>query len=106
MNGAYQDDSELGKLMHDFNCSDASDMFFEILARKTRYLKETQEGVSEMCKIMEDLRDESFAEGQVQMAKVIALKLNQKGTSIEEIADTVGFGVPIVKGWLTPTVPQ
>ena len=37
----------------------AQSMHFTILAEKTRYLK----GVSEMCKVMEDLRDESDAEG-------------------------------------------
>ena len=38
-------------------------MHFSILAEKTRYLKENPKGVSEMCKVMEDLRGESDAEG-------------------------------------------
>lgn len=106
VNGKCRDDSDLGKLMHDFDCSDASDMFFGVLAEKTRYLKETQEGVSKMCKIMEDLRDESFAEGKTEQAKATAQRLYQIGLPIEKIADAVNFGIPIVKGWLTPTVPQ
>ena len=48
VNGEYRDDSDLGKLMHDFNCTDAADMNFELLAEKTRYLKENPKGVSEM----------------------------------------------------------
>jgi len=40
VNGEYRDDSDIGKLMHDFNCISADDMNFEILAEKTRYLKE------------------------------------------------------------------
>lgn len=56
VNGEYRDDSDIGKLMHDFNCTSADDMNFEILAEKTRYLKENPKGVSEMCKVMEDLR--------------------------------------------------
>ena len=35
-------------------------MHYELLAEKTRYLKETPEGVSEMCKVMEELRNESY----------------------------------------------
>ena len=31
-------------------------MHYELLAEKTRYLKENPEGVSEMCKVMEELR--------------------------------------------------
>ena len=38
--GEYRGDSDLGKLMHDFDCTDAEDMYFDLLAEKTRYLKE------------------------------------------------------------------
>ena len=106
VNGEYRDDSDIGKLMHDFNCTSADDMHFSILAEKTRYLKENPKGVSEMCKVMEDLRDESYAEGlehgEVKKAKEMALKLNQKGTALEEIADLVGFDIATVEKWLTP----
>lgn len=106
VNGEYRDDSDIGRLMHDFNCTSADDMHFSILAEKTRYLKENPKGVSEMCKVMEDLRDESYAEGlehgEVKKAKEMALKLNQKGTALEEIADLVGFDVATVEKWLTP----
>lgn len=118
VNGAYQDDSDLGKLMHDFNCTDASDMNYEILAEKTRYLKENPKGVSEMCKVMEDLRDVSYAEGRAEgraegmeqgrteQAKIMARKLSQRGSSIEEIADLVGFSVATVKDWIAPKLVQ
>lgn len=43
-NGAYQGDSDIGKLMHDFRCTDASDMNFVLLAGRTRYLKENPKG--------------------------------------------------------------
>ena len=44
INGKYQGDSELGKLMHDFNCTKADDMNFKPMAERTRYLKENPEG--------------------------------------------------------------
>ncbi len=106
VNGEYRDDSDIGRLMHDFNCTDAADMNFPILAEKTRYLKENPRGVSEMCKAMEELRDESYAEGmeqgKLEQAKVMAMKLWLKGEPVEEIADLVGFSVSTVEKWLTP----
>ena len=100
-------------------------MHFELLAEKTRYLKENPKGVSEMCKVMEDLRNESYAEGQAegraegrvegraegrvegrvegreQQAKDTAIRMNKKGRSVEEIADCIDFDVEIVKKWLS-----
>lgn len=106
VNGEYRDDSDIGRLMHDFNCTNASDMNFALLAERTRYLKETSKGVSEMCKVMEELRDESYAEGmedgKLEQARVMALKLWMKGETIEEIADLVGFSASTVEKWLTP----
>lgn len=44
--------------MHDFNCTDAADMNFKLLAERTRYLKENPKRVNEMCKVIEDIRKE------------------------------------------------
>lgn len=45
VNGEYRGDFEIGRLMYDFNCMDADDMNYGLMADRTRYLKETQEGV-------------------------------------------------------------
>ena len=58
VNGEYRGESEIGKLMHDFNCTKADDMNFGLIAERTRYLKENPKGVQEMCKVMEDMRNE------------------------------------------------
>lgn len=62
--------------------------------------------MSEMCKVMEDLRNESYAEGQAegreQQAKNTAIRMNKKGHSVEEIADCIDFDVEIVRKWLAP----
>ncbi len=50
VNGEYRGDSDLGKLMHDFNCTKAEDMNFRLMVERTRYLKENPKGVEEMCK--------------------------------------------------------
>ena len=107
VNGEYRGDSDLGKLMHDFNCTDAEDMYFDLLAEKTRYLKENPKGVNEMCKVMEDLRNESYAEGREEgreeQAKITAFRMGKKGSSPEEIAELIDFDVETVKKWLQTT---
>ena len=45
VNGEYLGESDLGKLMHDFNCTKADDMNFELMADRTWYLKENPKGV-------------------------------------------------------------
>ena len=62
VNGAYRGNDEIGNLMHDFCCSDADDMINKDLADRTRYFKETEEGVSAVCKVMEEMRNEKERE--------------------------------------------
>lgn len=44
--------------MHDFSCTQAEDMNYQILANRVRYFKETEEGREIMCKAIEDLANE------------------------------------------------
>ncbi|MCI9144597.1 MAG: hypothetical protein HFH87_18595 [Lachnospiraceae bacterium] len=66
VNGEFRGESEIGKLMHDFNCTKADDMNFNLMAERTRYLKENPEGVREMCKAMEDMRNEAVEQNILQ----------------------------------------
>ena len=84
VNAAYVGDDDIGKLMHDFRCKNADDMYFEQMARVTRYYKETQEGVSYMCEVMEKRIKENVEIAYIEMA----LRMLAKGTyPLEEIAD-------------------
>lgn len=83
VNGEYEGDDEIGRLMHDFRCTNADDMYLESLARATRYLKEHTEGVSYMCKMM----DERLAEAEHDRSVEMALEmLADNNLSIEKIA--------------------
>ena len=79
VNASYKGDDDIGRLMHDFLCSDPDDMFTEMLAEKARYLKTDPKGVDIMCKAMEDLREESIQRGidqnRVESIKSIMKKL-------------------------------
>ena len=63
VNGAYRDETPIGKLMHDFSCTDPANMYYDVLAERVKFFKESKEGVSIMCKIMEDMRNQSLQEG-------------------------------------------
>ena len=64
VNGADKDASTaLGKLMHDFFCTDPDDMHYKELADKVRYFKEDEKGVAAMCKVMEDMRNKAEQDG-------------------------------------------
>ena len=41
-------------IAHEYSCTDADDMNFELMAERIRYLKEHPKGVSEMCKVIAD----------------------------------------------------
>lgn len=74
MNGEYRGDSDIGKLVHDFNCSRADDMNFQLMADRTRYLKENTRGVIEMCQVMKNMRTESLKEIALRMVAAGNLK--------------------------------
>ena len=70
VNGSNRDAStELGRLMHDFFCTNADDMHYRILSDRVRYYKEDEEGVETMCKVMEDMRAEAIEMDRVNNAK-------------------------------------
>ena len=83
VNGADKNAStELGKLMHDFFCTDADDMHFKELADKVRYFKEDEKGVASMCKVLEDMRNETKWQQIVESVR----RWIAKGLSYEDIA--------------------
>lgn len=63
VNGKYRGKTPVGKLMHDFNCSNPDDMKIKVLAERARYFKQDDKGVRHMCKAMEKLMQEAKAEG-------------------------------------------
>ena len=87
-------DTALGKLMHDFSCTSAEEMHYQILADRVRYYKEDREGVATMCKAMEDMRNEAVKENAIKAARSF-LALGK--LSYEEIANSLGLTVDEVK---------
>ena len=69
VNGQLNDETDLGHLMHDFRCTSADEIYNPGLAEKVRFFKETAEGVAAMCKVMEDMRNETALAKAKQIAE-------------------------------------
>ena len=98
VNAQIKDDTALGQLMHDFSCTSAEEMHYQILADRVRYFKEDTEGVATMCKVMEDMRNEAAREAVKENAIKAARSFLALGKlSYEEIAYSLGLTVDEVK---------
>jgi hydroxylamine reductase (hybrid-cluster protein) len=53
VNGSYKGDDAIGKLVHDFRCSNADDMYYSQFADGVRYYKESEGGKEKMCEKVE-----------------------------------------------------
>ena len=63
VNGAWRDDSPLGKLMHDFSCPNPAEMYYKTLAERIRFFKENKKEVSDMNQALEKFWQEAVQEG-------------------------------------------
>ena len=98
VNGAYRDESPIGKLMHDFSCTDPADMYYDVLADRVRFFKESKEGVAIMCKVIEDMRREEHEAGRREGLKTAARRmLSDSVLPLEKIAEYVGLPLEEVK---------
>lgn len=94
VNGKYRGNDEIGKLMHDFSCTNPEDMNYEVLAGKARYFKQDEKGVAVMCKIMEDMRNEA----ELNRAKKMAVRMIKAGKMpLEDIADYTELSLDTIK---------
>ena len=102
VNSQIKDETKLGRLMHDFSCTDAKDMYNKVLADRVRYFKEDERGVKIMCREMEIMRNQAHEEGIekgriMQLIKQVCVKM-QKFSSAEEVAnDLVEQDVPLIQ---------
>ncbi len=86
VNGAYRDESPIGKFMYDFLCKNPVDMYYKPLAEQVRYYKEDAKEVEAMCRIVEDIVEKEKIEMIVKMKRMGKL-------SNEDIAEITGFTV-------------
>ena len=104
VNSRKQEDTELGRLMHDLHCKNADEMYSPVLAKRVHELKDTQKGVELMCHEMEKIYSEGMESGEkrgeLKKAKETALSLAEMGLSVEKIAKAVNHNVNEVQKWI------
>lgn len=61
----------MGKLMHDFRCTRAEDMYYPMLAEWVRYLKEHEEGKDFMSGVLEEWREAIIQETKEKAEKAL-----------------------------------
>lgn len=99
VNGQYRDtDTELGRLISDFQCPDPKKMHSELLAKRIAELKSNGEEVTSMCNIMEEYAAEKAAEESkknVFAAKLDTLKQLMQNLKLpaEEVLAAMGVAV-------------
>ena len=98
VNSQIKDETALGKLMRDFACTNAKDMYYEVLADRVHYFKEDEKGVATMCRAMEEMRNETARETEHAKAIKVAKGMLQSGKlSYEEIAEIAELSIDEVK---------
>ena len=102
VNGAYKGNDDIGKLVHDFKCKNPDEFYFEDLAEKVKFLKNTEEGNMELSptlkktadKYIKQNKDKYIAKGKkAGIAEALlesAKRMIKKGIySLEEIAENL-----------------
>ena len=104
VNSRKQDDTELGRLMHDLHCKKADEMHSPILAKRVYELKETQKGVELMCHEMEKIYSEGMESGEkrgeLKAKNEAILSLAEMGIPVNKIAKAVNLSEKDVQKWI------
>ncbi len=95
VNGSIKtNDTALGKLMKDLYCNNADEINYKELSDRVRQFKETEEGVNDMCDILDEMRNEAVEKASIEHAK----KMIEIGKlSLDEIALCSGLSIEKVR---------
>ena len=94
VNGATRSTSDIGKLVHDFQCRDVADMHFDVLKKQVGEFKNSEEGRRVMCKAMEELGARRERETMLKTAKRM---LKDGILALKDIARYSGLSLAQVK---------
>ena len=84
VNSKIQNDTPLGRLMHDFHCKEAEEMYSSNLANRVRAT--------------------DLEVGEVKKAKETVISLLEMGLPVEKIAQAVNYSVQKVQEWIAESM--
>ncbi len=103
INGEARGESAIARLMHDFRCAEAEDMYYTELRKSVERLKNTEEGMGRMGGSYEEImnrgraegknegRAEGRIEGRMEVNRETAIKMKADSLPIEAIAKYTGL---------------
>ena len=94
VNGATRSATEIGRLVHDLLCRDATEMYFDLLRKRVSEFKNSEEGRLSMCKAMERIKAEGKRETMFAMAKRM---LKSRMLALKDVAKFSGLSLAQVK---------
>ncbi len=80
-------------LIHDFHQTDPEKMHYKVLRDRARYLKNTEEGIKEMCSFFDEIREDGNNEARHEMAEIMLMK----SFSHSDIAEITGIDIAEVE---------
>ena len=113
VNSKKQDNTELGRLMHDLHCKEADEMYSNILATRVHQLKETAEGVNQMCQELEEIYNEGeqsgflrgeqsgVQKGELKKAGNYSAHSLELGSHSRQIAKAVNLSIETIQNWIS-----
>ena len=95
VNGEYRNVNDpVGRLMHDFHCKSAGEMFYEPIAEQVKYYKEEEGGNKPMCRLMEEFGKDERQDERVVIAKEM---IANNAMPLDQIAKYFGLTLDEVK---------
>ncbi len=75
-------------------CNNADEINYKELSERVRQFKETEEGVNDMCDILDEMRNETALKTRIENAKKM---LDDGSLSLEKIAEFSGLSIDKVR---------
>ena len=87
----------VGKV-HDLQCTEVTEMYFDVLRKQVGQFKNSEEGRYTMCRAMERIAERNKAEGKRETMLATAKRLLANGKlMLKEIAECSGLSLAQVK---------
>lgn len=103
VNGSYRGDDPIGRLMHDFGCKEARDIYYPELAKGVRHFKE-EGGRADMCKAVEEYGNKRAIKSEIEAGiaygiekeRILSRLCEKFDVSLEEAEKLYDMYAPVV----------
>ena len=98
VNGTTRSASDIGKLVHDLQCTEVTEMYFEVLRKQVSQFKNSEEGRHVMCRAMERIEARGETRGKRETMLATAKRMLKDGIlALKDVARYSGLSLAQVK---------